>query len=573
MTIETLKKELERWLTSDNVSPEMKADLTLNAVADNEEELKLRFAEPLSFGTAGLRGTMAAGIGKMNIYTVAQATKGLADYILSQGGGKVAIAYDTRINSELFARISAEVLAHNGISSYIFDGPRPTPELSFALRENGCIAGINVTASHNPKEYNGYKVYWADGAQIGGNEARAISGYISECDVLSVDKMPFDEAVKNGLVTVIGNEMDEKYINNVLGERVNPSAISEQSDMTVVYTPLHGAGYKLVPEVLRRAGIKNVITVPEQGVPNGEFPTVRFPNPEFPEAFELGKKLAVENGCDFIIATDPDADRMGIMINNGDDYLSLTGNQVGCLLLDYIITAYRENGGVPSDAYAVKSIVSTELASLICNANGVKMHDVLTGFKYIGEVIKNHEAEGVGTFLLGFEESYGYLKGTYARDKDAVVASLLVTEMAAYYRGKGMTLKNAIDSLYERYGNFDEAGASFYFEGSDGKEKMSAMMSKLRNDPPKTVAGEKVISVRDYLNGTITDLSSGKTEKTGLPASNVLYYTTQNCVLVVRPSGTEPKIKLYFMAKGNTAEEVKARLTACESDTEKLIQA
>ncbi len=566
-----IKNELEKWLTSDKVSPEMKAEL--REIENNEEELKLRFASPLSFGTAGLRGTMAAGIGKMNVHTVAQATKGLSDYIISQGGGSVAIAYDTRINSELFARISAEVLAFNGVKSYIFDGPRPTPELSFALRELNCIAGINVTASHNPKEYNGYKVYWADGAQIGGEQAKAISELISKCDIFDVDSLPFDEGVKNGLITIIGNDLDEKYINNVLGERVNPNAITEQSDMTVVYTPLHGAGYKLVPEVLRRAGIKNVITVPEQGTPNGEFPTVRFPNPEFPEAFELGKKLAIENGCDFIIATDPDADRMGIMISNGDTYLGLTGNQVGCLLLDYIITAYRENGGVPSDAYAVKSIVSTELASLICKANGVKMHDVLTGFKYIGEVIKNHEKQGVGTYLLGFEESYGYLKGTYARDKDAVVAALLVTEMAAYYRGKGMTLKNALDSLYERYGNFDEAGASFYFDGSDGNEKMAAMMSQLRNNTPKTIAGEEVISVRDYLTGTMTDLTSGKTEETGLPSSNVLYYTTENCVFVIRPSGTEPKIKLYFMAKGNRHEAVKERLASCKADAEKLIKA
>ncbi len=571
MAIENLKNELNKWLMSDKVSPDMKDEL--KSIADNEEELKLRFSAPLSFGTGGLRGTMAAGIGKMNVHTVAQATKGLSDYIRSQGGGSVAIAHDTRINSELFARISAEVLAFNGIKSFIFDGPRPTPELSFTLRELGCIAGINITASHNPMEYNGYKVYWSDGAQIGGEQANAISGCISKCDIFSVERLSFEDGVKNGLITVIGNELDEKYINNVLGERVNPNAIKEQSDMTIVYTPLHGAGYKLVPEVLRRAGIKTVIAVPEQSTPNGKFPTVRFPNPEFPEAFELGEKLASENGCDLIIATDPDADRMGITIRDGDGYLSLTGNQVGCLLLDYIITAYRENGGIPSDAYAVKSIVSTELASLICKANGVKMHDVLTGFKYIGEVIKNHEKMGFGTYLLGFEESYGYLKGTYARDKDAVVAALLVTEMAAYYRGKGMTLKNALDSLYERYGNYDESGSAFYFKGSDGKEKMAAMMSQLRNNPPKTIAGETVTVVRDYLNGTITDLSSGNREETGLPSSNVLYYTTENCVFVIRPSGTEPKIKLYFMAKGNSFEEVEARLSSCKADAENLIKA
>ncbi len=571
MSIEAMKNELNKWLTSDKVSPDLRAELIENAVADNEEELKLRFSAPLSFGTAGLRGTMAAGIGKMNVHTVAQATKGLSDYIKSQGGGSVAISYDTRINSELFARISAEVLAHNGIPSYIFDGPRPTPELSFALRELKCISGINVTASHNPKEYNGYKVYWSDGAQIGSTEATAISENISKCDIFDIDRMPFDEGVKNGLITVIGSDVDEKYIENVLAERVNESAIRSQSDMTVVYTPLHGTGYKLVPEVLRRAGLNNIIIVPEQAKPDGNFPTVHFPNPEFPEAYELGKKLAMENGCDLIIATDPDADRMGITIRDGDGYLGLTGNQVGCLLLDYIITAYRENGGVPSDAYAVKSIVSTELASLICKANGVKMHDVLTGFKYIGKVIKNHEKKGFGTYLLGFEESYGFLKGTYTRDKDAVVASLLVTEMAAYYRSKGMTLKNALDSLYSRYENYNESGTSFYFKGSDGKEKMADMMSQLRNNPPKSIAGEAVTSVRDYLNGTITDLGSGKQEETGLPASNVLYYTTENCVFVIRPSGTEPKIKLYFMAKGSSFEEVENRLALCKKDAESLI--
>ncbi len=571
MAIETLKNELNKWLNSDKVSSEIKDEL--RAVADNEEELKLRFSAPLSFGTGGLRGTMAAGIGKMNVHTVAQATKGLAEYIRSQGGGSVAIAHDTRINSELFAHIAAEVLAYNGISSYVFDGPRPTPELSFALRELGCIAGINVTASHNPKEYNGYKVYWSDGAQIGADEAKAISESISKCDIFEVGRLSFNEGVKNGIITVIGSEIDEKYIENVLGERVNENAITSQSDMTIVYTPLHGAGYKIVPEVLRRAGLNNVIVVPEQGTPNGEFPTVHFPNPEFPEAFELGKKLALENGCGLIIATDPDADRMGIMISDGNDYFGLTGNQVGCLFIDYLITAYRENGGIPADAYAVKSIVSTELASIICKSNGVKMHDVLTGFKYIGEVIKNHEKKGFGTFLLGFEESYGYLKGTYTRDKDAVVAALLVTEMAAYYRSKGITLKDAIEALYARYGSYNESGASFYFKGSDGNEKMAEMMSQLRNNPPKIIAGEKVVSIRDYLTGTITDLDSGKTEETGLPSSNVLYYTTENCVFVIRPSGTEPKIKLYFMAKGSSIDEVNNRLASCKADAESLINA
>lgn len=570
MSNSAIISEYEKWLSSDKVSSDMKRELL--AIKDNEEELRCRFSAPLSFGTAGLRGTMGAGINNMNIHTVGRATQGFSDYIITQGGDSCAIAYDTRNNSELFARNAAEVLAANGIKTYIFDGARPTPELSFTVRELGCIAGINITASHNPKEYNGYKAYWSDGAQLAPEQAEAVSGYIEKCDVLDgVKRIPFDQGVSSGLIAVVGTELDEKYTNRVLEQRVNKNAIPSQSDMTIVYTPLHGAGYRLVPETLRRAGLKNIITVSEQMVTDGNFPTVKFPNPEFPEAFELGKKLASENGCDLIIATDPDADRMGIMIKDGDRYTGLTGNQVGCLLLDYIITAYREKGGVPEDAYAVKSIVTTELASEICRRNGVKMFDVLTGFKFIGEVIKKHEEQGVGTYLLGFEESYGYLKGTYARDKDAVVASLLVTEMAAYYRARGMTLKNAVDSLYERYGSYGESVMSISMPGSDGKERMKEVMERLRENPPVFLAGEPVKSVRDYLRGTITDIISEKTEPTGLPSSDVLYYTMDNSVIVFRPSGTEPKIKVYFMAKGGDESAVRQKLSACRTDAEKLL--
>ena len=561
--------EYKRWLNSDKLSEEMRAELV--EIENNEEQLKLRFSAPLSFGTAGLRGIMGAGIGHMNIHTVAQATKGLSDYIVANGGGEVVIAYDSRNNSELFARVSAEVLAHNGIKTYLFDGPRPTPELSFAVRELKCIAGINITASHNPKEYNGYKAYWTDGAQLSPEQADAVSSYINCCDVLDVARMPLQEATERGRVSYIGNELDEIYISRVLEQRIKTDAIPSQSDMTIVYTPLHGAGYKLVPEVLRRAGLNNLITVPEQSTPDGEFPTVHYPNPEFAEAYTLGKAIAEEKGCDLIIATDPDADRMGVMIKSGDGFIGLTGNQMGCLLLDYIITAYRETTGIPADAYAVKSIVSTELASLICYANGVKMHDVLTGFKFIGEVIKKHEEMGYGTYLLGFEESYGYLKGTYARDKDAVVASLLVTEMAAYYRSRGMTLADALSSLYERYGSFEEAVMSIAMPGANGKEKMNALMSGIRENAPKSIAGEDVITVRDYLKGTITDTVSGSSEETGLPASNVLYYTTENCVLVIRPSGTEPKVKLYFMAKGKDKSSVKERIEAVKASAKELL--
>lgn len=569
--MENILKEYKKWLESDAVSTEMKNELL--AIENDNEQLKLRFSSPLSFGTAGLRGIMGAGIGNMNIHTVSQATKGLSDYVTSCGGGEVVIAYDSRNNSELFARISAEVLAYNGIKTYIFDGPRPTPELSYAVRELNCIAGINITASHNPKEYNGYKAYASDGAQLSPEQAKTVSEYIRACDIFGAKRADFDKAVSEGLIVIVGNELDEKYINNVLDQRVNAEAIPSQSDMAIVYTPLHGAGYKLVPEVLRRAGLKDVTVVPEQESPNGEFPTVRYPNPEFPEAFVLGIEIAKKRGCDLIIATDPDADRMGAMIRSGDGYIGLTGNQMGCLLLDYIITAYRETTGVPKDAYAVKSIVTTELASLICRANGVEMFDVLTGFKFIGEVIKNHEEQGFGTYLLGFEESYGYLKGTYARDKDAVVASLLATEMAAYYRGKGMTLSDALNSLYERYGSFAESVMSIAMAGSDGKERMDALMSSIRENAPKTIAGEDVITVRDYKKGTITDLVRNESINTGLPSADVLYYTTENCVLVIRPSGTEPKVKVYFMAKGKSSDEVKARIEQIKESAKTLLNA
>ncbi len=562
--------EYLRWLSSDKVSEEMKKELL--SIKNNDEELKLRFSSSLSFGTAGLRGTMCAGINNMNVHTVGRATQGLADYINAHGGGAFAIAYDTRNNSELFARISAEVLAANGNSVYIFDGPRPTPELSFAVRELGCAAGINITASHNPKEYNGYKAYLSDGAQLGVKEAQAVSLYIEKCDVLDgAKRINFEDGVLKGLISIIGDELDEKYLFKVLEERVNKDIIPRESDMEVVYTPLHGAGYKLVPEVLRRSGLKNLITVPEQMIIDGDFPTVKYPNPESKEAFELGKRLAGERGCDLIIATDPDADRMGVMIRDGKEYIGLSGNQVGCLLLDYIITAYKENGGIPSDAYAVKSIVTTELASEICRANGVKIFDVLTGFKFIGEVIKKHEEKGFGTYIFGFEESYGYLKGTYARDKDAVVAVLLVTEMAAYYRAKGMTLKGAVDSLSERYGSYGEAVMNHSVSGADAKEKMNTIMSSLRENPPKMLGGEVVVSVRDYLKGEILNFEIGASEKTGLPSADVLYYTMKSTVVVFRPSGTEPKIKVYFMAKGKSDEDVLAKLSACRADAEKLI--
>ena len=558
--------EYIRWKSSSFIDEKMREEL--ESIAGDPAEIENRFGSSLSFGTAGLRGIMACGSNNMNVFTVGQATQGFCDYIKSVGGGEVAIAYDTRNNSELFAKTCACVLAGNGIRSYLFDGPRPTPELSFALRHYGCTGGINVTASHNPKEYNGYKAYWADGAQLSPEQAGEVSAHISRCDIFEgTVKADFDEGIKSGLIRMIGKETDEIYLSKVLEQAVDPAVLAEMSDMSVVYTPLHGAGKALVPEVLKRAGLKNVITVPEQMIQDGNFPTVRFPNPEYPEAFTIGRKLAEENNCDLIIATDPDADRMGLMIRDGDGFIVLTGNQIGCLLLDYIISAMKETGRLPEDAYAVKSIVSTELASEICRANGVVMHDVLTGFKFIGETIKKHEQLGYGTFLLGFEESYGYLKGTYARDKDAVVASMLAAEMAAYYRSRGMTLKDALDGLYKKYGFFAEktVGKSY------SKEKMTEIMTGFHSATPEVICGEEVISVRDYLAGTITDMKSGKTEPTGLPSSDVLYYKTENCVVVVRPSGTEPKIKFYYMAKGGSCDDAALKIARCEEDIAEII--
>ena len=431
----------EKWLASDALSEAEKEEL--RSIETNEDEKKIRFCGSLSFGTAGLRGVMKVGLNAMNRHTVAHATQGLAALILQEGRSAdgVAIAYDSRNNSELFAKTSACVLAANGITAYLFDALRPTPELSFALRELKCVAGINVTASHNPKQYNGYKVYWEDGAQLPPEHAATVSSEINKLDVFSdIRTMDYDTALAEGKIVLIGSEIDEKYLQAVQAQTVNPSAVKDVADsLKIVYSPLHGTGHILVPEIMRRIGLKHLYTVDEQMVIDGNFPTVAKPNPEYPEVFELGIALANRVGSDLIVATDPDADRVGVMTRTKDgSFRTITGNQMGALLLDYIITAYKETNTMPDEPYAVKSIVSSEMATRICRANGVQMFNVLTGFKFIGEVIKNHEIAGHGSFLFGFEESYGYLKGTHARDKDAVVASMLICEMTAYYRAKGI---------------------------------------------------------------------------------------------------------------------------------------
>ncbi len=569
--------EFEKWVNSPKLDEESRKELL--AIAADETEKELRFLGYLTFGTGGLRGTMGAGINKMNVYTVAHATQGMAEMIKLEGGNAaergVVIAYDSRNNSPLFAETAASVLSANGIKAYLFDGVRPTPELSFAIRHLGCIAGINITASHNPKEYNGYKAYWEDGAQLPPQHADIVSAKTKEIDIFDgVKKDDFDAAVKSGKIVMIGEDVDKVYMQNVLAQRVKLDAVTKVADdFAVVYTPLHGAGHKLVPEALTAIGVKKLYTVKEQMVLDGNFPTVKKPNPELPDAFTLGIKLADEVGSDVIIATDPDSDRMGAMTRTADgSFVTITGNQMAALLLDYIFTALKEGAGIPADAYAVKTIVSTELAAAICKANGVKLYNVLTGFKFIGEVIKNHEAEGKGTFMLGFEESYGYLKGTYARDKDAVCAAMLAAEMAAYYKAKNMTLYDALQNIYAKYGYYGEKAMDVYMEGLDGIERRANTMKNLRENAPKEICGNAVAFVGDYLAETIT-YADGRVEGTGLPQSDVLYYGLANGdVAVVRPSGTEPKIKIYYLAGAETADALAVKLEQYAKETGKLVK-
>ena len=562
--MELYMKNYLRWLESDKLTEDEKAELA--SIREDDGEIRLRFTSYLSFGTAGLRGIMKTGMNAMNVHTVAYATQGLANLILKEGRAAdgVAIAYDSRNNSALFAKTSAQVLAAAGIKSYLFDDLRPTPELSFALREYGCVAGINITASHNPKEYNGYKAYWEDGAQLPPEHADTVSASMEALDIFEDVKLAdFDKALADGMIIMLGAETDEKYLAQVTAQAVNPDAVKAVADdLAIVYTPLHGTGHKLVPEVMRRIGLKNLYTVDEQMIIDGNFPTVPKPNPEYPQVFELGIEIANRVGSDLIVATDPDADRVGVMTRTADgSFMTITGNQMGALLLDYILTAYEETGSMPEHPYAVKTIVSTELAAAICEAHNVKMHNVLTGFKFIGEVIKNYEAKGYGSFILGFEESYGYLKGTYARDKDAVVASMLICEMTAYYKAKGMTLGDALQGLYARYGYCYETNVEIYMEGLDGAARMAAMMDTLRNDPPAVFGGVDVELFGDYKTETFTELKTGKKIPTGLPKSNVLYFKLTNSdVIVVRPSGTEPKIKFYFLLLGKDKDEVLAKL-------------
>ncbi len=563
------REEYEYWLASDVVDEKTKEEL--RALEGNDLEIEGRFKAMLTFGTAGLRGIMGAGIGMMNVYTVRYATQGLANLIIAKGGqiggdspegNGVAIAHDSRNNSRLFAEEAAAVLAANGIKAYIFDDMRPTPELSFAVRETGSIAGINITASHNPKEYNGYKAYWADGAQLGPEHADVVSAEIAKVDIFKdVKTMDYNKALAEGLVEILGDEMDETYIGKVMETSITRKYIDQVAkDMKIVFTPFHGAGYKLVPEILRRQGYGAIIPVEEQMVPDGNFPTVKSPNPENTEGFALAIEYAKKNDAELVIGVDPDSDRCGAVVKAKDGYKILSGNQEACLMLDYIFTVRKELGTMPEKPFVCKSIVSTVMADKIAADNGVKMYDVLTGFKFIGEKIKDLDENGDEHFLFGFEESIGFLGGSYARDKDAVYAAMMMAEMACYYKAQGMSVYDGLMALYEKYGYFVENTESTVFEGFDSAERREAVMARIRENAPDEI-GLKVEGVTDYLG-----------DVPGFTKSNVLFYKlADGCAVAVRPSGTEPKIKTYVMAQGATAEEAEKNRKAVREAVDALL--
>ena len=560
------KREYERWLASDALNADEKAEL--QAIAGDEKEIESRFYGPLEFGTAGLRGTMKVGLHQMNVHVIRWATQGFADVIAAEGDEAkqkgVAICMDCRVNSMAFARAAAEVCAANGIRVRIFESLRPTPELSFAVRYYGCQAGINVTASHNPKEYNGYKVYWADGAQLPPQHAAAIAQRLEKIDIFTgVKRMAFDDAVKAGLITLLGEETDKMFMANVMAMVNDRSSIAQVANtFKMVYTPFHGCGWKLVPEALRGLGVKNLYCVEQQMVLDGTFPTVTSPNPENPEGFYLAIELADKVGADFILGTDPDSDRVGIMVRGADGkFIPVTGNQTGVLLLDYLIGAMRRAGKMPAKPYFLKTIVTTEMARKVAESNGVTCCDTFTGFKFMAEKKNALEAAGEGHVIMSYEESYGYMLGDYVRDKDAVTASLLITEMAAWYAAKSMTLYDAIQALYEKYGWYGEKTHNLVMPGLDGLEKMAALMKRLRTAPPADIAGVTVVTRKDYQDGTATDCATGRVTAMELKGSNVLRYElADGTTILVRPSGTEPKIKVYILTKGADAADRDANI-------------
>ena len=559
-------KEYEKWLASPALSDAERAEL--EAIRNDPKEIESRFYGPLEFGTAGLRGTMYTGLHNMNIHVIRWATQGFADVITAEGEeGKrrgVAICMDCRNHSMEFARAAAEVCAANGIHVRIFESLRPTPELSFAVREYHCQAGINVTASHNPKEYNGYKVYWEDGAQLPPHHADAIARRLGEIDIFrDIKTMPYDEAVSKGLIEILGEETDEKFLSHVMAQVNDRETVAKVADtFKLVYTPFHGTGHKLIPEALRRLGIRHLICVPEQMVIDGDFPTVVSPNPENPEGFALAVEIAKKEGADFILGSDPDADRVGIMVKTkSGEFKVISGNQTGVLMLDYLIGAMKRAGKLPEKPVMLKTIVTTEMARKVAEVNGLQSFDTFTGFKFLAEKKDKLESTGEGKVIFSYEESYGYMFGDYVRDKDAVTASLMLTEMAAWYAAQGMTLADALDALFEKYGYYAEKTCNLVMPGLDGLKDMANLMKSLRENPPAELSGVKVAAWKDYQDGSVVDSATGARSQMELKGSNVLRFEmADGTSVIVRPSGTEPKIKVYILTQGKDAADAQANV-------------
>ncbi len=553
--------QYERWLHSPALSQPEKDELA--ALSHNAGEIEDRFFSLLQFGTAGLRGVMGVGLRRMNVHVIRHATQAFANVILAEGKAfaaqGVAICYDCRVHSQEFARAAAEVMAGNGIPVRLFEAMRPTPELSFAVREYGCAAGLNVTASHNPPEYNGYKVYWSDGAQLPPQHAAAIAAQMERLDVFDdIQSLAYETALNKGLITLMGKETDDKFLAHVLAQINDKASVAKVADtFTMVYTPFHGTGYQQIPYVLGELGIRHLHCVPEQMVIDGTFPTVKSPNPETPESFALALDLAKKVNADLILGSDPDADRVAIQVRDKTgQYVQISGNQTGVLLLDYLIGAKKRAGTLPADAVALKSLVTTDMARVVAEANGVKSYNTFTGFKFMAEKKNQLEAAGQGHVIFSYEESIGYMIGDYVRDKDAVTASLLLTEMTAWYAAQGMTLLDALDALYAKYGYYGEKTLNLVMPGLEGMALMANLMAKLRQAPPAEIAGTTVLRQKDYQDGTERDTASGAVSPMALVGSNVLAYDlADETTIVVRPSGTEPKIKVYVLAKGKDSTD------------------
>ena len=568
----------EAWLNSPALSAQEKAEL--ESIRDDEKEKESRFFDQLSFGTAGLRGTMGVGLYRMNVHVIRHATQAFAQVILEEGekaaARGVAVCFDCRNNSQTFAREAAQVMAANGIPVRLFESLRPTPELSFAVREYGCIAGINITASHNPKEYNGYKVYWEDGAQLPPKHADQVAKKMKELDVFTgVKTMPYDQAVAQGKITIMGQETDEAFLSHVMAQVNDRAAVEKVADtFKMVYTPFHGTGYKLIPEALRRLGMKHVICVPEQMVIDGNFPTVVSPNPENPEGFYLAVDIAKREGADFILGSDPDADRVGIMVNTGNgEFKVISGNQTGVLLLDYLIGAMKRSGKLPEKPVALKTIVTTEMARKVAEVNGLDCYDTFTGFKFLAQKKDQLEESGQGKVIFSYEESYGYMLGDYVRDKDAVTASLMLTEMAAWYAGQGMTLYDALQALFAKYGHYGEKTLNLVMPGLDGLKKMAALMDALRQQPPADIGGTQVVCRKDYQDGSVVDVKTGEKTTMELSGSNVLRFElADGTSVLVRPSGTEPKVKVYVLTQGDSQAQCDERVARYAAWAESLKQ-